>query len=121
MKYATANLAVLHGAPVTVNNHVGIAVKQRPAAAGAASGTPQKQIAISEQFAIITKGIVEVLTVGSPVKGDTVWINVTNNVLTLTDPGGGNGRKFGRVAELPGERGGRTTHMRVDLDAKDSF
>lgn len=110
----------LHGDACVEDNVVGVANKQKQPLVTAGL-TAYNQIQVGEPFAIINKGIVKVPTVGGAVKGSTVWINVTNQVLTLTDPGAGNGRKFGRVVEIAGQRGTQTGFMRVDLDAKDSF
>jgi hypothetical protein len=118
MKYVTATKTVNHGDPVVESGIVGVAVKQKAAASGAGAGTPQKQIAIGEKFAIISKGIVEVLNVASAVKGSPIYIVAASNALTLTAAGN---VKFGMCVELPSERGGRSTHMRVDLDAKSAF
>jgi hypothetical protein len=109
-----------HGDPAVEDNVVGISQKQRQPSAAAAL-TSYRVIAAAESFVIICKGIVRVPFVAASVKGSTVWINVTNDALTLADPGGGNGRKFGRVVEIAGQRGTEVGFMRVDLDAKDSF
>lgn len=109
-----------HGAPCVEDGVVGIAQKQK--AVSSAAGLVQPAvIAAAEPFVIICKGVVRVPFVAASVKGSTVWMNVTNDALTLTDPGGGNGRKFGRVVEIAGQRGTETAMMRVDLDMKDSF
>lgn len=124
IRYVTATKTTTHGAPCVETNFPGVAVKTAPpgwAVAFSAQGT----IAIGEKFSIISKGYVEVDSaiagLAGAVKGDTVWINNTNNALTLIDPGAGNGRKYGRVIGLAGERGGAANRLRVDLDAKDSF
>jgi hypothetical protein len=124
IKYVTATKTTTHGNPCVEVNFCGVAVKQVPPSWSTAYSA-QQTIAIGEKFAIIAKGIVEVDSaiagLSGAVKGDTVWINNTNNALTLTDPGSGNGRKYGRVAGLAGERGGASNRLRVDLDSKDSF
>lgn len=124
IKYVTATKTTTHGAPCAESNFVGVAVKQT-APSWSTAYSAQQTIAIGEKFAIIAKGYVEVDSaiagLAGAVKGDTVWINNTNNALTLTDPGAGNGRKYGRVSELAGQRGGATNRLRVDLDSKDSF
>lgn len=120
-KYVTATKVTPHETLCTENNLVGTAIKQKAAGWGDAfTATPT--IAIGEQFIIRDKGICQTPIVGSPTQGSTVWINKTNNAITLTDPGSGNGLKVGRVVELPGSnRGVPAGFMRVDLDNKDSF
>jgi predicted RecA/RadA family phage recombinase len=119
IKYETATKTTTHGAACIENNHVGVAVKQKSPKWDDAFSTVTT-IAIGEQFAIINKGIVEVPTtgLGGAVKGQAVYITAATNALTLTSAGN---VAFGRVAELPSERGGRATHLRVDLDDKDSI
>lgn len=117
MYYATATTTHLHGDPVTYDGVSGVAVKQRVVSSGAASGTPQKQIASGELFAIISKGIVQVANGISAIKGSPVYIT-TGHVLTLTV---GTNPKFGRCVEVAGSRGVPAGLMRVDLDKKDSF
>jgi hypothetical protein len=109
--------SVLHGAPVKIANFVGVAVKQRPSIPPAVSPTDLKTIAASEQFFLITKGIVQVDNVTGFAKGDAVYIDGSN---VLTESSSGN-TKFGRVVEVPGERGTPTGKVRIDLDAKDSI
>lgn len=109
-----------HGDPAVEDNIVGIVNKQKQPSSTAALSS-YKQIAVAEPCVMIVKGIVRVPFVATAVKGSTVWINVTNDVLTLVDPGAGNGRKFGRVVEIAGQRATETGFMRVDLDMKDSF
>lgn len=122
--YTTATKAVLHKGAVVEDNIVGVAQKtKQPLSSQGIGGSPDPQvnIPIGETFTIVCAGIVKVPFVATSVKGSTVWINITNNALTLTDPGAGNGRKFGRVVEIQGQRGTETGFMRVNLDAKDSF
>jgi hypothetical protein len=118
MQQATATKAVWHGAPVTESNFVGIAVKQKAPSAGAASGTPQHQIAVGEDFNIITKGIVQVDAVAGFAVGDPVYIVEADNTLTETV---GSNLKFGRVVYIAGQQGTPTGKVRIDLDKKDSF
>ena len=122
MKYVTATKAVDHGKPCVESGIVGVAVKQKVVPSGAASGSAQKNIGIGEQFAIISKGLVQVPVVGSPVKGTPVYMTAATNALTLTGPAAPpTTLKFGMVTELPGERGCPAGFMRVDLDAKDAI
>jgi hypothetical protein len=128
MFYATATKAVNHGAPCAENGVVGVAVKQKAVSAAAGIGgspDPQKQIGIGEQFAIISKGIVQVPIVGSPAKGTPVFLTAASNALTLTGPAAPpTTLKFGLVVELPTDnprRGVPTGYMRVDLDKKDAI
>lgn len=109
-----------HNAVCVEDNVVGVAQKQK-SVAGDQGLANQAVILAAEPFVIVCKGIVKVPFVAASVKGSTVWINVTNDALTLADPGGGNGRKFGRVVEIAGQRNTQTGFMRVDLDLKDSF
>lgn len=116
-KYVVATKVVLHDMPCTENGFVGVSVKQRAVSSGQGA-TGRQSIAIGESFIILTKGQVEVPTIVGATKGAGVWIRVATNALVLADAGAGD-IPFGTIAELPGERGGRTTHMRVDLDDKD--
>jgi hypothetical protein len=109
-----------HGDPCVEDNMVGVAQKQKQPSSTIALAS-YKVIAVGESHVIINKGVVRVPFVAGAVKGSTVWINITNDAITLTDPGAGNGRKFGRVVEIAGQRATETGFMRVDLDAKDSF
>lgn len=118
MKYVTATKAVWHGYPATESGFVGVAVKQKAPSAGAASGTPQHQIAIAEDFALITKGVVQVPVIAGAAVGDAIYIVAASN--TLTETAGGN-VKFGQVTALAGQQGTPVGYMRIDLDAKDSF
>lgn len=108
-----------HNQPVVIGGIVGIAVKQK-ATAWSAGLAPANQIATSEKFWCITKGIVQVdvASLVTPVKGDPVYITAAN---ALTKTSAGN-TKFGRIVELVGD--GRTVptgKCRIDLDMKDSF
>lgn len=122
MKYVTATKAVDHGMPVTELGIVGTAVKQKKPASGAASGSPQKNIAISEPFAIISKGIVQVPDTGSGVAaaavGTPIYIIAASNLLTTSSAGN---VKFGMKVEGAGVRGTPAAMCRIDLDAKDAF
>ena len=120
MKYVVATKACVHGQIVVEDNLVGQAVKQR---APAWDSTPASHddIAITEPFALISKGIVEAPTIGGAVKGSTVSDHRVEQRARTHRPRRRSGRKVGRVVELAGERGGRSTHIRIDLDAKDSF
>ena len=117
MYYATATTTHNHGDPVIYDGITGVAVKQKAPSSGAGSGTPQKQIANGEAFAIISKGVVQVPNSITAVKGSPVYITA-GHALTLTGPGAG---KFGRVVEVAGQRGTPAGMMRVDLDRKDTF
>lgn len=118
--YATATKACSHGQLVVEDNVVGVAIKQK-ANAWDAPLAGRDDIAIGEAFHIRTKGIKQIDFVTGAVKGSPVYINATNNAVTLTDPGAGNGRRAGRVVEIQGQRGTPTGKMRVDLDLKDSI
>jgi hypothetical protein len=121
IKYVTATKAVKHDLPVTELGIVGVAVKQKAVASGQGA-TGRQDIAIGEPFAIISKGLVEVPIAAPGVnatKGAPVYITAATNALTLTGPSSASVLKFGRCVEVAGERGGRTTHMRVDLDDSD--
>jgi hypothetical protein len=130
MYYAIATVGThLHGDPVLYDGVAGVAVKQKAVAAGAAAGAAtQKAIANGEQFAIISKGIVQLPntqtgrvggTALSAIKGSPIYITAAH-ALTLTS---GTNAKFGRCVEVAGAlgRGTPTGYMRVDLDKKDSF
>lgn len=120
MHYAVATKTVVHGESVTEAGVVGTAVKQQlaPFGTGPASNAALKTVQIGESFAIITKGIVEVAAVGSPVVGDPIYIVAADNTLTKTASAN---FKYGRIAEIAGSRGTPTGRMRVNLDLKDSF
>ncbi len=120
MQYVTATKAVNHGVACEELGFVGVAVKQKAPSASAGTGTPQKQVGIGEDFAIITKGIVQVPYVATAAKGSNITITAAGNVLALTAAGAGV-LKFGKVVEIAGQRGTPTGFMRVDLDKKDSF
>lgn len=119
IKYVTATKACVHGDLVVENGIVGVAVKQQSPAWNAAFATV-KNISIGENFALINKGIVEVpltaIAGGAPTKGVPVYIVPASNAVTLTATAGNS--PVGRVAELASERGGRSTHVRIDLDDK---
>lgn len=121
---AVAVRAVLHGAPCTVDNMVGVASKQKAPSATAGLGgspNPQVNIPVGEKFVIVTKGEVNVPFVATSARGTTIWINKTNDALSVADPGSGNGLKFGRVVAMAGERAVPTGQMAVDLDQKGGF
>lgn len=120
-EYVVATKAVVHGAPCVEKNYVGVALKQIAAPAGTGLGSSLiNTIQVTEAFVIATKGRVYITNPASAfAKGDPVYITVADNSLVA---GAGTGIvKFGRVAEIAGERGVGTGKMRVDLDAKDSF
>lgn len=124
MKYATATKATWHGGPCVEGGSGGtafrgVAVKQKAPSAGAGSGTPQKLISVSEEFAIITKGVVQIdaALVSSPAVGDKLYITTATNALTK----GSGDTPFGQVIELAGTRGTPTGKIRVDLDAIAQF
>lgn len=120
--YATATKDVNHGAPVIENNIPGVAIKQKAPAFGIGPQTNPALVLIAtgEQFAIETKGIVEVPVTGisSPAKGDAVYITAADNTLSKTASGN---QKFGRIVELAGQRGTKTGFCRIDLDHKATF
>lgn len=123
VEYVTATKAVLHGAPCTENGFVGTAVKDVAAPAGTGLGSVLiNQVQVAEKFKIIVKGRVYVPNTrnegGAFAKGDPVYIIAASNLLTAVV---GTNLKYGRVAEIAGERGVGTGMMRVDLDAKDGF
>lgn len=122
MYYTTATKAVNHGDPVIEDNVPGTAVKQTRPSSGAASGTPQKQIAIGEKFAIISKGVVQVTNAGSGVAaaavGTGIYIIAASNLLTTTASGN---VKYGMLVEKAGTRGCPTGQCRIDLDKRDAF
>lgn len=116
--YVTADAAVQHGAPVKVGNFVGTATKQ--IARGWDSTTAQQTlIDIGEQFAMTVKGKVLVDNVSGFAKGDPVYIVDATNV--LQEASGAGTTKFGRVTEIPEERGTPTGKVWIDLDLKDSL
>jgi uncharacterized protein DUF2190 len=112
----TTNGELNHGQPVVSEGVAGVAVKQGIPA----WNTPVDDLAViadDEDFAIICKGIVQVAEVAGFAVGDEVYISGSN---VLSETGTGNS-KFGRVVEIEGERGTPSNHVRIDLDAKDSF
>jgi predicted RecA/RadA family phage recombinase len=119
IKYVTATKTTTHGQACVESNIAGVAVRQvSPHWSDAYSSVTT--IAIGEKFAIINKGIVEVpnTPISAAVKGDPIYIVAATNALTTTV---GTNPKFGRVAEVASERGGRAGYVRIDLDSKDSF
>lgn len=123
-EYVTATKVVAHGAPCTENNYVGIALKQIEAPYGTGLDDDLiTKVQVDEEFVIAIKGRVYVSNVDAAggtftTKGEPVYIIAASNLLTSAS--GGN-LKYGRVAEVAGERGVGTGKMRVDLDAKDGF
>jgi len=105
-----------HGDPVSINGHVGVAVKQKER--GWDQGLANRSVIdVGEKFWIVKKGIVQVNNVAGLVDGDEVYIAADG---TLSETVGG--EKFGRVVEVVGDgRGVPTGKVRIDLDAKDSF
>lgn len=130
MFYAPATKTVVEGAPVIELGIPGVAVKQAAPAFGTGpafvSGVVNPAlvtIAITEPFVIISKGIVEVSAgaLGTPAKGDPVYIVSATNALSATSNSGAN-PKYGRVVEIPGgTRGPATGRVRIDLDHKATF
>lgn len=118
IQLVTATKAVWHGDPATEDGFVGVAVKIKAPGAGAGSGTPQKQIAVDEDFNLIRKGEVQVDALAGADVGDALYIVAADNTLTETS---GSNLKYGRVTATAGIKGCPTGKMRVDLDAKDSF
>lgn len=118
MYYPTAaTKAVRHGAAVTEDGVVGVAVKQKEP--GITRHYEDRDlIDVGEKFAIISKGVVTVDTVAGFAKGDKVYIQPADNVLTETAT---SNLKYGVVIEVAGERGCPTGKVRIDLDKKDSF
>jgi hypothetical protein len=112
----TTNGDLDHGQPVISEGVAGVAVKQGIPAWDTAVAD-LSVIADDEDFAIIHKGVVQVAEVAGFAVGDDVWIT-SGNVLTETSTGNS---RFGRVVEIEGERGTPSNHVRIDLDAKDSF
>jgi hypothetical protein len=110
--------AIPHGSPATVNNFVGVAVKQQVVPWTQGFTSPQ-MIAASEPFYLITKGVVQVpnAPISANVKGDPIYITPAG-ALTATSAGNA---KFGRIVEVAGQRGTPPTSVRIDLDTKDSF
>jgi hypothetical protein len=115
---------VQHGAPVTINGFVGVAVKQKSRLwSDAYSG--QATIDAGEAFFIITKGVVQVgngdAGIATAAVGTPVFITAAGVLTTATGT-----PKFGRVVEnggatKGGPRGTPAGKVRIDLDTKDSF
>lgn len=123
MYYFTATKAVNHGAPVTENGFVGVAVKQQapPFGTGPQTNPALVSIIITEKAVMITKGVVEVPNTGitSPALGDAIYIVAADNTLTKTVS---TNLKYGKIVELPGgTRGPKTGFVRIDLDHKASI
>jgi len=122
IQYAVATKSVDHGLPVVELGIVGVAVKQVKPGSGLGAGAPQRNIAITEPFAIITKGVVQVPNTGAGVAAATVgtpiYIIPASNLLTATASGN---TKFGMLIEKAGTRGTPTGLCRIDLDKKDAF
>lgn len=127
VRIASATRSRLHYTPACEGTGsatiVGMTQKtQQPSSAVGFSGNAQITIGVAEPFTMIVKGVVQVPFITSSVQGSTVWINETNDVLTLTDPGSSHGHKFGKVTDPnPSTPFGASGLMSVDLDAKDSF
>ena len=118
--YATrTKTAIPHGAPCVEGGIAGIGLKQK-APGWATPFADVKTIAIGEDFLIRHTGTVEVAELAGAIKGQAVYITTATDALTLTPPGAGTGFPFGRVADLPGQRGTPTGRMMVNLDLKDN-
>lgn len=131
MAYVTrlqADKALNHGDPVIKDDLIGIAVKQK-ATPWSAGYTGLRAIGDGEDYAIITKGIVQVpdtrdstdndldYNISALGKGDAVYITA-NGALTAV---GTSNRAFGRIVETDADgRGVPANHVRIDLDKKDS-
>lgn len=114
---AAATKAVNHGDPCEEDGIVGVAIKQQPAPFGTGLGAAViTQVQVGEDFVIDCKGIVEVPAIGSPSKGELVYITDATNA--LGNAGGAGTHVFGRIVELAGERDTPTGKMRVNLDLK---
>jgi hypothetical protein len=137
MHYATATAARLHGDLCVEDNVPGVAVKQKVVGAGVAAGAANQQaIAVTEPFAIISKGIVQIYNTVTgrsggaalnALKGSTLYATIasgaspTTPALALAGPASATLAKIGRVVEVGPARGTPTGMIRVDLDKKDSF
>jgi hypothetical protein len=109
--------SLTHGQPAKLQGFVGVLVKQK-ATAWSDGLAPSTVIASGEKCWMITRGIVQVTTVGGFAKGDPIYITPTN---TLSETATNN-FKFGRVVEVVGDgRGVPTGKVRINLDEKDSF
>lgn len=128
MFYAPATKAVVHGMPCIELNIPGVAVKQTAPAFGTGPAfsspgvvnTALVTVGIGENFALITKGIVEVPVTGisSPAVGDAVYITAADNTLSKTASAN---VKYGRIVELAGVRGTKAGYCKIDLDHKATF
>lgn len=115
MYYAVATKSTQHGAPCVEDGVAGVAVKQKAPSATTALST-HRTIAISERFAIIAKGIVQIPAEAGFAKGDNLYINPTNNDVSETDDA--TTVPLGKIVEVAGDRGVPTGSVRVDLDFK---
>lgn len=70
------------------------------------------------KYILILKGDAEVAVLGGATVGAPVYINTTDDTLTLTDTS--STVPFGRVSALPSTYGLPGTRMRVDMDLKDN-
>lgn len=124
--YVTFSKACVHGALVTEQGFVGVAVKQETPS----QDTPRSQranIAISEAGVLLIDKVAEVpasAPIAAPAKGLLVYIKAADNTLHLAVDaltGGVLNAGFlvvGRVASLPGERGTPSNIVRINLRQK---
>lgn len=119
MAYATRETgdpAISHGDPVVKNGVVGVVVKQK-ANSWQQGFVGLRAVAVNEDYAIISKGIVQVPNDGIEAAdfGDPVYIDPATGDLGTTGT-----TPFGRVVEVEGERSTPTGFVRIDLDKKDN-
>lgn len=119
--------AFRHGTPVLNSQFAGVAVKQKTREWSDGLAV-QAVIDPNEEYYIITKGVVQILATSPPAydpdapaydlsgaaKGDPVWISADGTLDTASGDA-----KFGRVIEVPSERGTPPDRIRIDLDARD--
>lgn len=121
ISYHVATKQVVHGNPVVEDGVAGVAIKQQEQSW--TLGTANRNvIGVGESFAIAHQGVAQVAAslLAGATKGQSVYINTTNNALSAT--GGANLVPFGRVIELAGgNRGVPTGFLRIDMNARDGI
>lgn len=113
MHYTTATKEVNHGAPVVEDGIAGLAVKQQTRSwkDGLAN---QAVIDVDEDFGIEYGGVFYVdhtAAISGSGKGDTLYIDPDDNTLQVSTTGN---VAFGKIKDLPGERGCPLGKYRVD-------
>lgn len=121
ISYHTATKQVTHGAPTVEDGVAGVAIKQQEQSwtLGIAN---RNVVQVGESFAIAHKGQTLVLAslIGTPAKGDPLYIKLTDNSFVKVVTAGY--VPFGRIITMAGDkRGTPTGYVVVDMDSRDTL